>query len=528
MRTWFDKLTGKNKPPRFTKSWAPEREAIYHWMGTWQRSLHREEVALPDEPPAEDESLRWAPGALDGTLAWHTGQPDDVRQKVGLVIHALQAVLAVPSDEAAVQSLYRLLNEGYPLSYIDALLQEIANTRTIAAERLRWLAEWLATQAPDRNVVKVAMALLMFFPGERSVSILTTLGAHDEFTLYSVVALRAMVSQEEYAQVWFSLARQAEGWGRIHLIERLPTPLPDEVRHWLLRAGYNNTVMNEYTAWHCASGGDLPRALQEEQDEALLLGAAGIIQALIAGGPARDMRNYDDNDLLCTRWLQRIHTLPPANLHYYLCASAIANWAAHQAEEDTDNAPRWLDLRHLAVDVLANPGWAECISEEFEQPDWSRFYLAVQASQCRGEDPWPKVYERQSRFPDESHWYTLLQTHARERASMVQALAEQQLNLAQIASGPSLEAGIGTGWHDHHVLDGILYGLQRFPGVGWSLVDAGLYSPLIHNRSVALQVLEAWSLPEDTRWRLEHLLRVEPDDELRLRISEQLATLSTA
>lgn len=523
IKTWLRALTRKPGAPRFTRVWDTDREAIWHWMLRHPACLANT-PDLPDEPDPGEEGLRWAPGALDGTLAFHFGQPDG-QEKIHAVIRGIQAVLSRPADPHAMQALYEQLLDGYPLSYLDDLLAALANVRNLSATQLQHLAWWLAKEAPDRNVVKVAMALMAYFPGEESIALLTTLGGHDEFTLYAIVALRGMLSRTEYDSVWLGLAHRVEGWGRIHLIERLPDPLSDTTRHWLLRSGCHNTVMDEYTAWHCATSGRLAEALETTPDSALLLGAATIIQALVSDGPAKGMADYEDGASACERYLSHLEQRRADNLTHYLCAQDMATWSAKQAgeEDDENTAARWRDVSARAQALILREDWATCIQSGFASDDPDNFALAVRAASRRGEDPWPAVFDRQRRFPNEVHWYTLLQTQNDERAQQAATLAEQQLNLASLATGPALKQSAGPEGQAHRILDGILYNLQPLPGIGWPLVKAGLFSPMVHNRNMALQVLDAWHIPGEAIALLKQLRRQEPHEELRQHIDELLS-----
>src|SRR5207248_2725531 len=119
----------------------------------------------------------------------------------------------------------------------------------------------------------------------QDMEIFRTLGRHEEFTLFCAVGL-ANACDDGETQLW-ELAKHVDGWGRIHLVERLSKTENPEIKDWLLREGYKNSVMYEYLAYPCAVGGGLLAALEaDEVDDDLLLSAAEIIQALITGGPA--------------------------------------------------------------------------------------------------------------------------------------------------------------------------------------------------------------------------------------------------
>lgn len=66
------------------------------------------------------------------------------------------------------------------------------------------------------------------------------------------------------------------------------------------------------------------------------------------------------------------------------------------------------------------------------------------------------------------------------------------LPLDEVATGPSEDISFGQQYPIHACLDRILQGLGEFPGMGWPLVAAGLKSPFIHNRNLAVKVMAGW------------------------------------
>jgi len=122
--------------------------------------------------------------------------------------------------------------------------------------------------------------------------VVRTLGAHEEFTLYAAVAIsNGMPNSERH--LW-ELAKSVDGWGRIGCVERLSRTTDPEIRDWILRTGYRNSIMTEYLAYIAATTGGLVAALRGADVDRELLSAAGeILSALDAGGPAQDMDDYE-------------------------------------------------------------------------------------------------------------------------------------------------------------------------------------------------------------------------------------------
>jgi hypothetical protein len=89
--------------------------------------------------------------------------------------------------------------------------------------------------------------------------------------------------------------------------------------------------------------------------------------------------------------------------------------------------------------------------------------------------------------------------------------------LEEVAKGPSDGLGLGPEYTHHNALDYILQDLGRFPGMGWNLVQAGLRSPTIRNRNMAVRALDGWTQenwPDGAREAIQNARNNEPDSNL--------------
>jgi hypothetical protein len=174
------------------------------------------------------------------------------------------------------------------LGYVDHLLEAVVADDDLDAERVHTIAHWLATGAADREPIKCAIALLGVCHGGDDRDLLLSLGRHEEFTLFASVALKNSGDDPELS-LW-ALACLVTGWGRIQIIEKLAETKDQQIKAWMLHEGYENEIMQEYTALICAQTGELLSALRTpEPDEKLLKGAGSILTALIRGrgGPSQ-------------------------------------------------------------------------------------------------------------------------------------------------------------------------------------------------------------------------------------------------
>lgn len=132
------------------------------------------------------------------------------------------------------------------------------------------------------------------------------------------------------------LAQKVDGWGRIHLVERLASASSPQIKDWLLRSGFRNSIMYEYLAYACATGGGLKIALLDKTVDDELLDAAGeIVGALIAEGPMEDINDYADAAVVVSRYLHHLESRAPKLQHFVVVDSIVryltsGNWISEE------------------------------------------------------------------------------------------------------------------------------------------------------------------------------------------------------
>jgi hypothetical protein len=512
----FSHLTG-------TTEWSPEaieppwgdRQSIYEHIKAHivdgQDGLVEGGDTLPDDAVRfGDNSMRWASGGLDGVFGHH-GAGESVSDAAGTAFGQLKAALAEPTQQN-LNSLYETLTKARAIEIADPLLERVVNDGTIDANRFREFSVWLATKAADREPVKFALAFLGLLRGRDDYDVILSLARHEEFTLYASVAVTNREESPD-ATLW-QIAKHVDGWGRIQTVERLASTDDPDIREWLLREGYKNSIMNEYLAYTCATEGDLHGALcAPEIDGALLNGAGDIIQALITGqdGPAAGIDDYDKASEATGLYLQHIDGRA-TTLDHFLVLKSIEGYLA-------DDSTDWEDKQSMlciAQRLTRDDKWREVALENLGSDDRMTFYSATEAARYLDIDPWDEYYRRTERGED--HWWNLMQTDDAERAARVFELAESMIPLEEVATGPSDSPGLGPGYTYHSALDYILQDLGRFPGMGWNLVQAGLQSPTIRNRNMALRALDGWTQenwPDGAREAIQNARNIEPDSDLR-------------
>jgi hypothetical protein len=493
------------------------------------RGLAEDGEGLPDEDELfEPGELRWAGGALDGVWGHHGGR-GDVGAAVQNVLARLKATLENPT-RSTLAELYAALRGSEAIGLVDSLLDEIAQDGGVDAGRLQALGRWLASRAADREPVKVGIALLGAVPAEGDHELLLTLALHEEFTLYAAVAI-ANHGRDVERSLW-AIAQEVDGWGRIQVVERLATTRDPEIQAWLLREGYKNSILNEYLAYTCARAGDLHGALAaEEVDDALLDAAGDLLCTLILGqgGPAEGIDDYEEGAAVTQAYLR--HLDGRANrLDQFLVLKIVERFLAKDGEGWEERAQRgWTaearaSMRASIQALVGQDKWRSLAEAAVRTSEGKEFWVACEAAEALGLDTWPEHYARTQAGGD--FWYHLMRSPDRARIARVVELAEAQLPLAELATGPGREHGLGPEFRHHRALDWVLQNLGAFPGLGWNLVQAGLRSPVVRNRNMALHTLEGWgeaSWPLGAREAVERAFEDEPDEDLRERFTALLA-----
>jgi hypothetical protein len=460
-------------------------------------------LALPDESQHEPSRMRWAAGALDGVLGHHTNRSRD-NERVAELARALLAVLARASAHN-LRELYRLAIRDSLLGIVDRLTDKLREAQDVKPERVHALGSTLAKEAPHREAVKLGLALIGSIEADDTELILA-LGAHDEFTLFAAVAL-VNQNREHAERALFGLARRVDGWGRIQVVERMAATREPEIRGWLLREGFRNSVMDEYLAYTCAMAGELHTALAAPTiDEPLFRGAAGILRALANGGPAQDLADYPHTAASVSAFLDHLAKRP---LDLELLATLDALSARKELSgplRERLEATRRSDL----VGSLIDAGLASS--------DEAQLRLASLAAGVRGIDtfPWHEARVRAGHL--DGSLFPLMRATSPARLERALDATAPHVPLTSIASGPALEAGRGPAFAPHRYLDIIVQELARFPGKGVAFLGAALQSPVVRNRTMALRALSAWtkpSWPTPLAVALDRAIVLEPDPELK-------------
>jgi len=486
---------------------------------------------LPDDGIVfKISKFKWGGGAMDGVLATHTRSAAQ-KQRVSEVSSAL-CRLERRADSTGLLKLYELVVENTVVNYIDAILEQLTDDISPHdGQRFLTIGRYLATKAGHREAVKFGLALMGAFGSNEESEIFMTLGRSDEFTLFAAVALARVARHPDHA-LW-DLAKSVNGWGRIQVVRLLRDTQDSAIQEWLLREGFRNNVMDEYLACICARAGRLHEALNRQNvDLALLTAAAEIIRALITGGPAEGIDDYEYSADACESYVNVVWSRNDLGLEHFLAVAQLRSFLSEPGDWEKRHQSGWTDLRRQAIqsladDVVTRDIWHHKVMEALSDNDDLVFHRGDEAAQRLSIDTWDLHFSRVKASPlTSSSWYRLMRQTDEIRLDEVLTFAESVLPLNQIETGPSDELGLGPNFRPHQALGWVLQDLRRFPNRGWRLIKAGLHSPVVSNRNMAISALSAWnieSLGADIRSVLVKARDAEPKDEVRGRLERLIA-----
>lgn len=485
-------------------------------------------LSLPDESQNDDGGVKFAVGAKDGIIAYHAGGEAEKTEQVEKIISQFVRQINNPSKKNRIH-LYNGLKNTDALPIVDQLMSGFQKTN-IDFSKLYGEVRWLALNSAHRNVTKLAIAILGGLNTDDD-DILLVLGKHEEFTLFSAVAL---INKKKDAQKkLLELARCVKGWGKIHVVERIH-PVNEEIKRWLIAYGCENAIMDEYLAYTCATNGNLLSFLDVPQiDYDLFRGAGRIIQALINGGPAPDINNYEDGTTAIQKYIEHASCMK-IELEDIVVLGTIEEYLNEKEDEEYRKLLNlgWADLsikenvQKIRL-ILSDDKWREIIIRELKTQSEIKRFRVFNAARTVKLDIWDNVFNLLTNKPnDKSAYFELMRTGDASRVNILCQFAEDHLNLNSIIGVPE-DKFFGYD-DDSDCLDYILSSLERFEGVGGKLVSIGLQARSIRNRNMAIKTLEKWDTkfwPNDSAHRLKTLKEVEPNGDTLKRVNQLLAGL---
>ena len=435
----------------------------------------------------DPNEMAFAPGAMDGIWIYHGGiggTSDGLVDAVASVISLIEQYLDT-NDERCLDKLDAILTEYRALHIVDPMLNGIReNHEGIELQKLIEFAFETAQTSDSIEMVKTCISLLGLFDLEKYESIRTVvaiLGLYDEFTLFSVVAAAKWT---DGTGLIFWIAQRANGWGKIHAVERLE-PETDKIREWILREGCSNGVMDAYLGLICANKGDLIAALRQEHlDSDLFESVSIIIDALIDEGPVPGISEYEHAQKALELYLRHAKEQATTLSHLWYVLN-IRRWAD---DEEIEYSTKVLDLCN---EILTVTDWNKKIYAALEEK--GDVFHAVNAASRMDVDISDMLYTIVKREPLEYYFYFGGLFKKPEMAAELIALYEKVLPLDEMPQGMGDFFFADTLRKEHGCLDYVLPLIADYPMHGIKSIKTGLNSPVVRSRNMACRAMSGWT-----------------------------------
>lgn len=504
----------------YTAGLLPQGEGGFVTGGKSNQSIYAQiEGGLIHVP---EDAIGWIPGEADGSALYRTGTIGDItvaEQFVGLIAAASKA-----PNEAVYQILTDLSTSAGIVAYTDPLMDSFSGPQDIGIdpEGARAVGLHLAQRSKEIEAVKLGMLLLGSYGTDEDKDVLLSLGRHEEFTLYTTVAL-SNLSPDADKDLW-GLAKELDGWGKIHIVRRLASSQKPEIKDWLLREGYKNSIDDGALATVVALGGDLANALAaEEIDNELLLSTDRLIASLALQGQGRGLVALPNAAFIVSRYMAHMnsHDATLERLHALTEIDKLVSQLSLVARLNARSAG-WTTNAHKHVQSavqssLADPHWTELVTEGLQSNDEDQFARANHLAEDLGIETWEVHWSRLEEKPgDELRWLSVLSRVNEERLEQVLDLAREVLTDGSTVNGTQTDS----------VTSAVLKHLKPFPGQGWFLVEHALSKTNIDQRNEALDTLSSWNReywPSDAVSTLSERSEIETDPELKARLAALLA-----
>lgn len=263
------------------------REPLYEYV---RKSLKKgkgiilgDDKDLPDNVPMRMDMGFYDPGC-DDYWDLYANPEKEVNPKF---IKRLVDLFASYSQRGKMEDkikFYNTLKDNPIVGYWDEFLDELSSRELPYEQAGVELVHWMVEEAPDREVVKLGIILLGVMRDPENLTILKTMGRHDEFTYYVGQSLMQMTPMWDIILV--DIIKPLCGFGRaLAVMMLLYESEREEIRKWCVRHGFQKFYASDLIMWDCVEQGNMLKELRrEEWDESLLEATQIVVKDLLIKG----------------------------------------------------------------------------------------------------------------------------------------------------------------------------------------------------------------------------------------------------
>ena len=530
IKKWLQDIFDKKEPIE-VKEWRTDKSILKFLSSNLDDNGNLAETAndLPDEIK-NDDKIRFAPGLMDAMFG--ADDSDDSKKRTGELTKHLKRI-ALKGDKTSEQKFFQLIteNEGV-IGIIDDFLQSVVNDALPIQPYLFNYAKDLGTKTDKKNAVKFGIAILGVCQNKSIINEIKILGLHDEFTVYSSIAI-ANLSDNVENDFW-ELAQKVDGWGKIQLVDRLARPeLSEPIKDWLIFEGYKNSIMYEYLAYTCAINGELHNKLESEKiDNKLFKSASDIIEALIAiGGPAEDITTYPFASQVIQDFIRHAkkHTTDISDFNALHKINDYLTELQNDIGEQKENGWNQDIISNCItgiVEILNSRDWNVVAYEGLKSNDNVIYWNAKLAGEKLGIDLWETVWGKLEEKPiDSSTWYDVTHYSKPEHSHKIIEFALEHLPFEELGTGAKDSNGFGDNYNKYASLEYATTFIENYPKMGEKIILTALKSPVTRNRNMAIRVLDKWkqeNWSSEIEKEIKHLNQIEPNTDTKENIQRLL------
>jgi len=205
-------------------------ESIYNRICLAFQEDHTLPANFELEQNNTQETIRFAPGALEGIFGHHTsgdnGENDRLYDFLLKKIKRSPEIVINELEKSDLFSNETVISDGIVKQIFD-------NKERFPADSLFNLASSFIIDGTEEYTVKLGLSLLALFNIDNNAklkSILLDLATWEGFTEYVIQNVSVWADKNN---AYFQLAKRLNGWGKINAVEQL-IPETEEIKGWIL------------------------------------------------------------------------------------------------------------------------------------------------------------------------------------------------------------------------------------------------------------------------------------------------------
>ena len=439
---------------------------------------------------SELRELKFVPGALSG---WNSDEGREVAAKIIVMIRDIHAIFSSKENiddcvlEVSLANLYKFLLTQSACVYGYDFEEMISQDDELYSTALR-VGIFFMKRAVHKEPIKFGICTTWYCGSEEIDYLLFTLGLADDFSIYTTCSFEMKQKNDSV----FKMAKLTDGYGRLNYLKGLDAT-NDEIKTWMIYHGYKCSLGCEFTAYICASRGDLLSHIKKGWNDDLYDCAGDIICGLIDDHENKIFEYTDAKEVVELFIKESLRQNMNIDKFSKLCD------IFYFIRDDWEEIGWSKETKGVLIDQISNIAYNKNYDWEGLVKKNISNYKARNIAKALNIDIWNDLFSYAMQNDNFSDWYSLAQTDNIDEFRMVCSLAEKVLDLESISTGIADELGFNGNFGKHNDLSIILQKMREFNQIiSVKLVQAGLNCPVTSTRNMALSaVLSSSDIPHE-------------------------------